>query len=286
MEAARVAAGRGDRVDLLEAGERLGGQLLLAGRGTTRRRIESVTAWLVEEVARLGVTVHLSTCAEIEDVRALAPDLVIVATGGWPEPPAIPGAGHLLSSWDVLSGRARIGGDVLLWDEIGSHPGAVTAEFLAGRARAVHVATPDPRPLTELGPTTHSVAMRALYRAGVVFHPDRLLAGVEPVGSRLRALLRNTLTGAETALEVDHVVTETATAPMADLFDALRPLSANDGEVDPRASVEGRIVFPRMNPAGCFDLVRIGDAVASRNLHAAIHDAARVMQGLEQGAPT
>jgi len=280
MEAARVAAERGDTVHLFEAGERLGGQLLMAGKGTTRRQIDSVTAWLAAEVERLGVTLYLSTYAEAEDVTALSPDLVIVATGGWPEPPAIAGAERALSSWDVLSGRAQVSGDILLWDKIGNHPGAVMAEVLAGQGRALAFATPDPRPLTELGPTTHSVAMRALYRAGVGFLPDMDLARIEPAGNRHRVTLRNTLTGEETVLTVDHVVVETGTAPMGDLFDDLRAASFNDGEVDQRAFARDETVFPRVNSSGSFALARIGDAVASRNLHAAIYDAARLVQGL------
>jgi len=225
MEAARVAAERGDTVHLFEAGERLGGQLLMAGKGTTRRQIDR-------------------------------------------------------SSWDVLSGRAQVSGDILLWDKIGNHPGAVMAEVLAGQGRALAFATPDPRPLTELGPTTHSVAMRALYRAGVGFLPDMDLARIEPAGNRHRVTLRNTLTGEETVLTVDHVVVETGTAPMGDLFDDLRAASFNDGEVDQRAFARDETVFPRVNSSGSFALARIGDAVASRNLHAAIYDAARLVQGL------
>ena len=39
----------------------------------------------------LGVEVRLNTYAEAEDVMAEAPDVVIVATGGWPEAPDVTG---------------------------------------------------------------------------------------------------------------------------------------------------------------------------------------------------
>jgi len=230
LEAARVAAERGDTVHLFEASERLGGQLLMASKGITRRQIESVAAWLIDEVTRMGVTIHLSTYAEPDDVVALEPDLVVIATGGWPEPPTISGSEHITSSWEVLSGRAQVEGDVLLWDEIGGHPAAVTCEALSVRAASVVFATPDNRPLTELGPTTQSVAMRSLYRAGIQFEPDHELSTIELSGNRKRVTLQNVLTGEQRAQEFDHVVVENGSAPMGTLFEDLRALSANDGE--------------------------------------------------------
>jgi hypothetical protein len=40
--------------------------------------------------------------------------------------------------------------------------------------------------------------------------------------------------------------------------------------------IEGRSPFDVTNPDGAFMLARIGDAVASRNMHAALYDALRV----------
>ena len=48
------------------------------------------------------------------------------------------------------------------------------------------------------------------------------------------------------------------------------------GEVDHGAMIDGRPQAIERNPAGRFQLFRIGDAVASRNIHAAIYDAYRL----------
>ena len=50
----------------------------------------------------------------------------------------------------------------------------------------------------------------------------------------------------------------------------------NLGEVDYDALVENRSQALATNPEGAFQLFRIGDAVASRNIHAAIYDALRL----------
>ena len=52
----------------------------------------------------------------------------------------------------------------------------------------------------------------------------------------------------------------------------------NRGEVDHAALLSGRPQTVARNPDGGFRLCRIGDAVASRNIHAAVYDALRLMK--------
>jgi hypothetical protein len=73
---------------------------------------------------------------------------------------------------------------------------------------------------------------------------------------------------------VDQVVVENATLPLADLYFELKPLSGNRGRVDYDALVAGKEQAD--GSPGSFRLYRIGDAVASRNIHAAIYDALRL----------
>ena len=75
---------RGHEVTLLEATDRLGGQVNLAARLDRRREILGITGWLQREVELAGVEVRLNSYAESEDVLALEPDIVVVATGGTP----------------------------------------------------------------------------------------------------------------------------------------------------------------------------------------------------------
>jgi 2,4-dienoyl-CoA reductase-like NADH-dependent reductase (Old Yellow Enzyme family) len=82
LEAARVCALRGHEVILLEALDRLGGQVVLAAKAEWRRDIQGVTDWLGDEVHHLGVDVRLSVYAEPETIADLDPDAVVIATGG------------------------------------------------------------------------------------------------------------------------------------------------------------------------------------------------------------
>ena len=75
--------------------------------------------------------------------------------------------------------------------------------------------------------------------------------------------------------EVDQVVIEHGTLPMDELYFDLKPLSRNLGEVDQRALIAGKPQTIATNADGTFMLFRIGDAVQSRNIHAAIYDGLR-----------
>jgi dimethylglycine catabolism A len=110
----------------------------------------------------------------------------------------------------------------------------------------------------------------------VVITPDIRLVKVYREGNRLVAVLRNEYTHAEEERVIDQVVAEHGTLPNDGLYYALKPLSSNQGELDLRALAQGRAETPVNNPSGTFRLFRAGDAVASRNIHAAIYDSLRL----------
>lgn len=89
MEAARVATLRGHKVTLLEQRHRLGGSLTLAAtvHGDNGRFLD----FLLRQMEALRVDVRLGVTADIETVRDLDPDEVVVATGAKLSVAAIPG---------------------------------------------------------------------------------------------------------------------------------------------------------------------------------------------------
>ena len=274
MEAARVWRLRGHEVVLLEAGDRLGGQLNLASKGETRAQMASVADWLITQVTELGVTVHYHTYADAQRVLEEQPDWVIVATGGMPGEIGISGEHLCHTGWDVLGGE-RFSGEVLLFDEQGSQAAASSAEVLALAGCQVEFVTPDHSPLQELGPTTHSVAMRSLYQKGVQFCADHEPVTVMAENGCKRVTLRNVLTGTEQERLVDAVVIENATTPLDEVYFELKPESRNFGQYDQQSLLDGQLLLPELNPRGQYNLLRIGDALAHRGLHAAIYDGLR-----------
>ncbi len=79
---------------------------------------------------------------------------------------------------------------------------------------------------------------------------------------------------------VDQVVVEHGTLPVAELYFRLKSGSSNQGEVDLEALLAGKSQTLVHNPEGAYQLFRVGDAVAGRNIHAAIYDSLRLCKDL------
>jgi pyruvate/2-oxoglutarate dehydrogenase complex dihydrolipoamide dehydrogenase (E3) component len=280
LEAARLAAVRGHRVTLFEAAGELGGQVVLAAKATWRRDLSGIVRWRAGEMDRLGVTVHLNRYAEADDVGAEATDIVIIATGGVPEVGHFDGKELATTIWDILSGQVSPGPQVLVHDESGGHPSLSCAQFIAARGGKVEIATPDRVLGLEMAETNYGAHMTELYKAGVTITPDVRLQRVSRRGNRLLAELANTYSGATISREVDQVVGDYGTLPNISLYEQLKPLSRNLGELDLTALAAGQPQTIDGNPSGAFHLYRIGVAWACRNIHAAMLDAMRVCKDL------
>ncbi|GBQ30938.1 NADH:flavin oxidoreductase [Gluconacetobacter azotocaptans] len=277
LEAARVCALRGHAVVLFEREGATGGQVNVAAKAGWREALSGIVRWLDAQVRKLGVEVRTGVEATAALVAAEKPDIVIVATGGAPSLGELPGSDLTSSTHAVLDGTVSPTGSVLLYDEMGQHNAASVAEVLATRGCLVELATHDRLIAQEVGTTNQPVHLRELYRLGLILTPNAELIETYREGNRLVAVLRNTMTGAEEERVVDHVVVECGTLPRDALYFALKDGSVNRGQTDLPALLEGR-AQPAL--AGCgageYALFRIGDAVAGRNIHAALYDALRL----------
>jgi len=133
MSAAASAADLGHDVTLYEAGDRLGGQLHLAGAPPGREEFVQLARDLQAQVVARGVKVVLNTPVDPALVEREAPDAVILATGAVPVTPPIPGAElpHVVQAWDVLAGKVRTGRRVVILG--GGAVGVETALLLADK---------------------------------------------------------------------------------------------------------------------------------------------------------
>ncbi|WP_103173977.1 FAD-dependent oxidoreductase [Paracoccus sp. SY] len=272
LEAARVLALRGHDVQVFEAAAKPGGQLLLAAQDW-RRDLISIVDWRLMELQHLGVEVTCNSYLDTDDILALDPDLVILATGGMPQTDFGPGSDLAISPWEVLSRQITVKGDVLIWDGTGRHSAQLAALAAHEAGAQVTFATIDKELSQEQVYPETTRWRKEFAKRGIRPEIDTRLISARREGNRIEATVLNELTRDTRALLVDHLLVEMGTLPMNDIYDELRGRSGNNGKTDIHALVAQR---PQPRGESGFELHRIGDAQASRNVHAAIYDAFRL----------
>ena len=281
LEAARVCAERGHSVVVFEANDRPGGQLLLAAKVERRRETIGIVDWLFAEVQRLYVELRFNCHAEVQDILAETPEVVIVATGGLPNTEFLQeGSDLVVPSWDILAGSIKPKKDILLFDDNGQHPGISCAEFLANPEIKLEYVTPERIIAPDVGGTNYPAYLRALHKNDVTITLDHRLIDVRRNASGLIAVLYNEYTHSNMERTTEQIVVEHGTLPLDELYLELRDQSSNGGEIDLEALVSGKTQNIVNNPDGKFQLFRVGDAVASRNVHSAIYDSLRLCKDL------
>ena len=277
LEAARVAAERGHKVTVLEAASEAGGQVRLIAQTKRRAEMIGITDWRMAQCAALGVEFRFNTWAEAEDVTALNPDVVIIATGGIAQKDILAAGNDLtVSAWDILSGDVKPGQNVLLYDDAGDHTALQAAQLLAESGAVVEVMTPDRTFAPDVMAMNLVPYMRAIQDKKVTFTVTYRLTSVAKEGNLIKATIDSDYSKLGITRSFDQVVVNHGTLPLDDLYFALKPRSVNLGAVDYDALIAGQPQTFGGGPAG-FQLFRIGDAVEARNIHAAIYDALRLI---------
>lgn len=215
LEAARVAALRGHAVILAEAAPRIGGAFRLAGLQPRRAQILDLLNWYERQLGALGVDLRLGTLIDSDEIAAIAPDHVILATGALPDPqgfqkalPALASLrgielGQVFTVEDVLAGEARPGPRVIVLDEAGGWRGAGTAWQLAERGHSVTLVTPEAMVGRELVRTSADFPLRRRLRAlDVTFQVESAIARWHGDAADLLDLV----TGRTSRIEADSLV--------------------------------------------------------------------------------
>ncbi len=259
LQAAVTAAERGHRVVLFERHDRLGGQAHVAAAVPSRAEFFDIARNLIVAARREGVELRTGVEATAATVRAESPDAVIVATGARPARPWWAGdEPRVVDVRDVLEGRVRPEGRVVVVDELGFHQATSTAELLADRGCTVEIVTNGMVVGQDLGITLDLETWNVKAHAkGIVQSVDLVPMGVSPPDDGADGLvlrLQHHPTGTDRVRACDWVVCAVHQRPDDDLWHAL------DGAP--------------------FEVHRIGDCLAPRRAHAAVIEGHRVAVAL------
>lgn len=251
LEAARVAALRGHQVRLYEKEQELGGQLRLAARLPGREVMATTIRWYEKQLRKAGVEIVLSAQADRRTLALESPDAVVLATGaryvrtgisgliaspvkGWEQ-------GHVLTPEEVLSGKAKTGKSVVIYDEEGFVTAPGLAQMLADEGKEVKIVTRNPSVGANLVPTFQLYPLQARIAGRVQFIVDSFVKSF--LGKRVVAQSRYSMQ--ERGIEpVDTLIMITSKESANEL---LGQIKANAGEL----YAVGDCVSPR----------RVGEAV-------------------------
>ena len=261
LQAAVTAAGRGHRVTLFERAGRTGGQVSVAASVPSRAELGAIAGHLAAQAERLGVDVRTGHEVSADFLLDEAPDAVVLATGSRPAPPRWSrGARRVADVREVIDGTVTPSGTVVVVDELGFHQATSAAELLADRGCDVEVITSGMVVGQDLGLTLDLEIWNVNARArGIRQRTDVVvLSAGDSADGRMVLELQHHPTGTAQQLACDWVACAVPPLPEDTLWRAL-------------AAAGPRVPF---------EVLRVGDCVAPRRVHAAVIEGERAAAAL------
>ena len=281
LEAARVCAERGHKVIIFEAANSAGGQINLICKSNKRKDMIGIIDWRLEICKKLNVKINYNTLATTKDILLENPNIVIIATGGIPNTEILEeGSDLVTSTWDIIAGNANIENDVILYDDNGSFPGLQAAEMIANKGSKLEIISPERFFSPEVGGMNYVPYAKNFIEKGVNITISKRLKGIKKRGNRLVVAISSDYSEKIETKEISQVVLEHGTLPVDELYFQLKKNSINAGIVDYKTLIKESFNEVIKNPKGLYNLFRVGDAISSRNIHAAIYDSLRICKNL------
>jgi len=189
LAAARMAAVRGHRVVLIEAGEALGGLFRLATRAPGRQEAGDILAYFEAELARLQVDIRYETLLTADLLDEIAPDIAVLATGSLPDTPIIKGfSGTKMAIYSVVE---VMGGELPEGDRVvvlgGGQSALMLADFLAETGKTVVVLNRGRHFGEEMSSNDRFYLRERLNRNKVQLYKNVVVEAFLPRGARFRA---------------------------------------------------------------------------------------------------
>jgi 2,4-dienoyl-CoA reductase-like NADH-dependent reductase (Old Yellow Enzyme family)/thioredoxin reductase len=243
LNAAWVAAKRGHTVHVYEKRGSLGGQLLPGSIPGHKKELLSLIKYQKKQIEKFGVTCHLNHEVQIEDIREMNPDVVILATGSQPLIPRVTGIDRdiVLTYEDVLNGNPPDFKKAVIIG--GGATGLELALHLAEYGCAVNVVEMLAKVGIGLESMTRKILLAKLKESRVKIMTETRLIRIQDGGA---VVARSD--GTEQMLEAEKVILAVGNRPLNQLYEKIKSLG--------------------------YETYQIGDCLETRSAKAAIYDSA------------
>ena len=189
MEAALSAARIGHNVTLYEQERELGGLLNAAALPPHKEVLTALKRYYLHALAQAGVKVETGHAATAEELQALTPDTLLVATGSEAIRPGFALNAPVVMAEDALR-TPPAGTDVLVLG--GGLVGCETAEALALRGKRVTVLELRAELAPDMHPRARKFLLKSLREHGTKFLPETRLESISETGEvRVRDVYGN-----------------------------------------------------------------------------------------------
>lgn len=243
-EAAWVAASRGHEVELFDANDSIGGQILLGALPAYKKDLLNIVRFHEHQLRHHGVRCHLGQRVDAEDLLRRAPDAVVLATGARPSVPSFVVEGPTVETYvTALNGTSEMPRDVVILG--GGAIGCELAIHLAQKGHRVAVMEMRDAIGVEHEAMTRKLILQEIRSLGI-----RVMTGCEIRGLSVGEVVYIGRDGKEAALQAELFILAMGTRPEDALDEPLK-----------RAGLE---------------VYKIGDCVQPRSIKEAIYEGALI----------
>jgi len=239
MQAALTASDRGHRVILFEKKE-LGGQFNLSFLPPGKELMKRPLASLVNKIKNNSIDLRLHKKANIDNILAEKPEVVVIASGATPIIPALSGSNNILTGEDVLTKRKDVGERVLIIG--GGMVGLECAEFLANKNHKITIIELLEEIARDMEPITKKLTMKKLASSNVKILTNTKIAHFEGKKAFIQVFEKKEILG-----EFDSVIVAVGTKPVSDLVNPLE-----------ERGIEVRVIGDAKKPRQIYNAVKDG----------------------------
>lgn len=219
MEAARVAALRGHKVTLSEAGNQLGGVVIAGGMPDFKEDDHALIHWYEGQLKQLGVTVELNTRLTQQQVLERNADAIILATGSIPKKLLIQSEVPVHEAMEVLLGEAEPGQNMVVVG--GGLVGCELSLWFKQKGHSVTLVEREDELLKLAGPScdaNHDMLLDLL-----TYNQIPVLTHHEVIqGEQGQVICKDRHNGEITTLTADSITSAIGYTPNQSLYQALR----------------------------------------------------------------